>query len=140
MIVAAYVEKLTRALSPASVKQHLAALRMLLDWLYARVSTADQCCERQIAELTAFAERGGFEVLGFFKETASGASEIAGGIARFVRRITLRAGKALWWSCNLPAYFNFLVAAMPSRVHSKRCRRLMRARAYGVNHSFTDRG
>ena len=32
MVVAAYVE-LTRALSPASVKQHLAALRMLFDWL-----------------------------------------------------------------------------------------------------------
>ena len=32
--------------------------------IYARVSTADQSCERQIAELTAFAERGGFEVLG----------------------------------------------------------------------------
>ena len=41
--------------------------------LYARVSTADQSCERQTAELTAFAERGGFEVLGVFKETASGA-------------------------------------------------------------------
>ena len=25
--------------------------------IYARVSTADQSCERQIAELTAFAER-----------------------------------------------------------------------------------
>ena len=36
------------------------------------VSTADQSCERQIAELTAFAERGGFEVLDIFKETASG--------------------------------------------------------------------
>ena len=34
MIVAAYVEELkTRALAPASVKQHLAALRMLFDWL-----------------------------------------------------------------------------------------------------------
>ena len=33
MVVAAYVEELTRALSPASVKQHLAALRMLFDWL-----------------------------------------------------------------------------------------------------------
>ena len=40
--------------------------------IYARVSTVDQSCERQIAELTAFAERGGFEVLGIFKETASG--------------------------------------------------------------------
>ena len=43
--------------------------------IYARVSTADQCCERQIGELTAFAERGGFEVLGVFKETASGARD-----------------------------------------------------------------
>ena len=33
MVVAAYVEQLTAALSPASVKQHLAALRMLSDWL-----------------------------------------------------------------------------------------------------------
>ena len=30
MVVAAYIEELTRALSPASVKQHLAALRMAL--------------------------------------------------------------------------------------------------------------
>ena len=40
--------------------------------IYARVSTADQSCERQVAELTAFAGRGAFEVLGIFKETASG--------------------------------------------------------------------
>ena len=40
--------------------------------IYARVSTADQFCERQIADLAAFAERGGFEVIGQFKETASG--------------------------------------------------------------------
>ena len=33
MVVAAYVEQLTAVLSPASVKQHLAALRMLFDWL-----------------------------------------------------------------------------------------------------------
>ena len=42
--------------------------------IYARVSTSDQSCERQIAELTAFAERGGYDVVGMFKETASGAS------------------------------------------------------------------
>lgn len=40
--------------------------------IYARVSTSDQSCERQIAELTAFADRGGFEVIGIFKETAPG--------------------------------------------------------------------
>ena len=33
MAVAAYIEELTRALGPASVKQHLAAMRMLFDWL-----------------------------------------------------------------------------------------------------------
>ena len=33
MVVAAYIEQLSGALSPASVKQHLAALRMLFDWL-----------------------------------------------------------------------------------------------------------
>ena len=33
MVVAAYVEQLSGALSPASVKQNLAALRMLFDWL-----------------------------------------------------------------------------------------------------------
>ena len=33
VVVAAYVEELTRARSPATVKQHLAALRMLFDWL-----------------------------------------------------------------------------------------------------------
>ena len=33
IVVAAYVEQLTAALSPASVKQHLAPLRMLFDWL-----------------------------------------------------------------------------------------------------------
>ncbi|NHM19964.1 MULTISPECIES: recombinase family protein [Paracoccaceae] len=42
--------------------------------IYARVSTSDQSCERQVAELTAFAERGGYDVVGVFKETASGAS------------------------------------------------------------------
>ncbi|MGH1414824.1 MAG: recombinase family protein [Paracoccaceae bacterium] len=42
--------------------------------IYARVSTADQSCDRQVMELTAFAERSGYEVVGTFKETASGAS------------------------------------------------------------------
>lgn len=42
--------------------------------IYARVSTSDQSCERQVSELTAFAERGGYDVVAVFKETASGAS------------------------------------------------------------------
>ena len=33
MVVAAYVEELTKKLAPASVKQHLAAIRILFDWL-----------------------------------------------------------------------------------------------------------
>lgn len=40
--------------------------------IYARVSTSDQSCERQISELAAFAKRGGYEVVEIFKETASG--------------------------------------------------------------------
>ena len=40
--------------------------------LYCRVSTADQSCERQERDLAAFAKRAGFEVVGTYKETASG--------------------------------------------------------------------
>lgn len=31
--------------------------------LYARVSTSDQCCDRQERDLRAFAERGGYEIV-----------------------------------------------------------------------------
>jgi len=40
--------------------------------LYCRVSTADQSCARQERDLGAFAERAGYEVVGTYKETASG--------------------------------------------------------------------
>ena len=40
--------------------------------IYARVSTSDQSCERQIADLTDFAARAGYEVLDIHKETISG--------------------------------------------------------------------
>ena len=40
--------------------------------LYCRVSTADQSCARQEQDLTIFAERCGYEVIGTFKETGSG--------------------------------------------------------------------
>ena len=40
--------------------------------LYCRVSTADQSCARQERDLTAFAARAGYEVIGVYKETASG--------------------------------------------------------------------
>jgi putative DNA-invertase from lambdoid prophage Rac len=40
--------------------------------IYCRVSTADQSCERQERDLTAFAARAGYEVVGIYKETGSG--------------------------------------------------------------------
>jgi putative DNA-invertase from lambdoid prophage Rac len=43
--------------------------------LYCRVSTADQSCERQEHDLLAFAARAGQEVVGVWKETASGAKQ-----------------------------------------------------------------
>ena len=42
--------------------------------IFARVFTTDQSCERQISELTSFAERCGHDVAGTFKDTAPGAS------------------------------------------------------------------
>ncbi len=41
--------------------------------LYCRVSTADQSCARQERDLRAFAKKAGYEVVGVWKETASGA-------------------------------------------------------------------
>ncbi|RCS21550.1 DNA resolvase [Phyllobacterium salinisoli] len=41
--------------------------------IYCRVSTADQSCERQERDLTAFAAHAGYEVVATFKETGSGA-------------------------------------------------------------------
>ena len=40
--------------------------------IYCRVSTTDQSCERQERDLTAFAARAGYEVVGVFKEIGSG--------------------------------------------------------------------
>lgn len=40
--------------------------------IYCRVSTADQSCERQEHDLTAFADRAGYKVAAIFKETGSG--------------------------------------------------------------------
>lgn len=40
--------------------------------IYCRVSTADQSCERQERDLTAFAARAGYEVVGIYKEAGSG--------------------------------------------------------------------
>ncbi|MGZ9724480.1 recombinase family protein [Rhizobium miluonense] len=41
--------------------------------IYCRVSTADQSCERQERDLSAFADRAGYEVAAIFKEIGSGA-------------------------------------------------------------------
>lgn len=41
--------------------------------LYCRVSTADQSCARQERDLAAFAARAGYDLVGVFKETGSGA-------------------------------------------------------------------
>ena len=41
--------------------------------IYCRVSTADQSCARQERDLTAYAVRAGYDVVGVFKETGSGA-------------------------------------------------------------------
>ena len=43
--------------------------------LYCRVSTADQTCARQEADLCAFAKRRGYKVAGVWKETASGTKD-----------------------------------------------------------------
>jgi DNA invertase Pin-like site-specific DNA recombinase len=43
--------------------------------LYCRVSTADQSCERQEQDLLAYAARCGYEVVGIWKETASGSQD-----------------------------------------------------------------
>ena len=40
--------------------------------VYRRVSTSDQSCERQQLDLAAFAQRGHYDVVSVFKETASG--------------------------------------------------------------------
>lgn len=40
--------------------------------IYCRVSTADQSCSRQERDLKAYAQKAGYEVVGVWKETASG--------------------------------------------------------------------
>ncbi len=43
--------------------------------IYCRVSTNDQSCERQERELLDFASRAGYELVGIWKETASGTKD-----------------------------------------------------------------
>lgn len=41
--------------------------------IYSRVSTADQNCDRQVAELTSYADRCAYDVVQVFREVGSGA-------------------------------------------------------------------
>ncbi len=43
--------------------------------IYCRVSTTEQSCQRQEWELKSYAERAGFEVVGVWKEVASGSKD-----------------------------------------------------------------
>lgn len=43
--------------------------------IYCRVSTADQNCQRQERELLEYAQKAGYEVVGVYQETASGAKD-----------------------------------------------------------------
>lgn len=43
--------------------------------IYCRVSTSDQSCERQEIDLRAYADRAGWQVIGVWKETASGSKD-----------------------------------------------------------------
>jgi predicted site-specific integrase-resolvase len=41
--------------------------------VYCRVSTADQTCARQERDLRTYAKKAGYQIVGVWKETASGA-------------------------------------------------------------------
>ena len=55
--------------------------------IYARVSTADQGCDRQIIELKQYAERAGYDVVETYCETASGAKNDRADRV-FIRRVS----------------------------------------------------
>jgi putative DNA-invertase from lambdoid prophage Rac len=57
--------------------------------IYTRVSTKDQSCERQIKDLTEYAQRCGYEVVGIFSETMSGMK-----IDRTQRKAVMKLAKA----------------------------------------------
>lgn len=57
--------------------------------IYSRVSTHDQMCDRQIADLTSYADRCDYDVVGVYKETASGAK-----LDRQVRKAVVDAARA----------------------------------------------
>lgn len=46
--------------------------------LYCRVSTADQTCARQQRDLRAYVRKAGYEIVGVWRETGSGAKDSPG--------------------------------------------------------------
>jgi putative DNA-invertase from lambdoid prophage Rac len=57
--------------------------------IYTRVSTKDQSCERQIKDLTEYAQKCGYEVVGTFSETMSGMK-----VDRIQRKTVMKLAKA----------------------------------------------
>jgi putative DNA-invertase from lambdoid prophage Rac len=57
--------------------------------IYARVSTKDQSCERQMVDLTEYARKCGYEVVGTFSETMSGMK-----VDRIQRKAVMKLAKA----------------------------------------------
>jgi putative DNA-invertase from lambdoid prophage Rac len=57
--------------------------------IYTRVSTKDQSCERQVKDLTEYAQRCGYEVVGAFSETMSGMK-----VDRIQRKAVMKLAKA----------------------------------------------
>lgn len=58
--------------------------------IYARVSTAEQSLERQVQDLTRYAERSGYRVIGIFLESASGKKDNRPERAKVMRLAKLR--------------------------------------------------
>ena len=57
--------------------------------IYSRVSTHDQMCDRQIADLTSYADRCNYNVVSIHRETASGAK-----LDRQVRKAVIDSARA----------------------------------------------
>jgi putative DNA-invertase from lambdoid prophage Rac len=57
---------------PVKIKGYFRTVKSMKVAIYARVSTNDQNCERQIKDLTDYAQRCGYEVVGTYSETMSG--------------------------------------------------------------------
>ena len=75
MRIAPYTDRCTGDKIQKVIRQKSSGVQLIHSVaIYARVSTADQTCDRQVADLNALAMRCGYKVVGVFEETASGAS------------------------------------------------------------------